>query len=168
VVLVQAPDEKGGLVVCPTRARDVLLSRMLSGSLDRRLAAGELPESGRLLAIRARHLASPEARNETSEAWGRLLARSSKRPSGRTARMPLCRKQISAARRDIEDLISLLGGSGPVASQGVATANAILRDGRGPVWSPLCPVDLRTAIRQAIACLNPPIFGLQQVDRHLQ
>jgi hypothetical protein len=166
--MVQAPDGQGGFVARPARIRDRLLSKMLSGSLDCRLASGELPESNLLLATRARHLVSSRARHQAASAWTRMLERSTGSRADRVPRVRPCEERISASRNDIEELIHLLESSGPVASRGVAIANALLEEGSGPVWNPRSEVDLRDAVREGIRLLNRPIFETQQVDGRLQ
>jgi hypothetical protein len=166
--MVQAPDDLDRFVARPARIRDRLLSQMLSGSLDRRLASGELPESNLLLAIRARHLVSSKARREAASAWTRMLERSTGSRGVRVPRVRSCEERISASRDDIEELIHLLESSGPVASRGVAIANALLGEGSGPVWNPRCAVDLRGAVQEGIRLLNPPMFETQQIDGRLR
>lgn len=168
VVMVQALNDQDLFVARPARIWDVLLSQMLSGSLDRRLASGELPESNLLLATRARHLVSSRARRETATAWTHLLERSTGPLNRRIRRIRPCDERIAASRIEIEALTLMLESSGPVASRGVAIANALLGEGSGPVWNPRCAVDLSSAIQEGIRLLNPPIFETSQVDGPLR
>jgi len=158
LALTEGSGEQGELVIRPQRRSEAILSRLLAAPLDRRLGAGEPPERTSLLATRARYLVSERGRLEAAEAWAGLLDKKSGGGKGRRLPVPSCSERIAAARSEIGELISLLESPRPVAARGVATANCVLADGTGPLWSRLCPVDLGDVIRRGIAQLTAPMF----------
>ena len=107
-VIVINPARAGALTVHQCRVIDRLLARVLSTSLDGRLAAGESPEDALLLAARARFLATPRRRAELARNWEHVLA-AARRPAAVPARaLPLRREAIMAAGPAIRELASRL------------------------------------------------------------
>jgi hypothetical protein len=133
---------------------DPALTRIRGTLLDRRLAAGDPPESGRLIARRARTLVVPARRQRLASDWGRLVTMAHKRPAT-PAHVPLCRDRIVAAEADIRDLQRALQVSAPVPARGVALAGNLLADGAGPLYNRNSRVDLRVAVQEAIQNLDP-------------
>jgi hypothetical protein len=121
--------------------------------LDSRLAEGDSPESGRLIALRARALVVPARRQQLASAWDRLVEMARERPAA--AHVPLRRDRIVAAEADIRELQRSLRASAPVPARGVAIASSLLADGAGPLYNRTSRVDLRAAVQEAIQHLDP-------------
>lgn len=138
------------LKACTARVRDRILARLGALSLDHRLAAGEPPESSRLLAVRATRIGTASSRRRLAEGWTRLLRLASRDAAIFTTRVPLAKPQIAAARSEIERLVELLTDERPVASRGVAMASQLLTE-PGPVYR-MGPHG--TALAQAVAEVN--------------
>ncbi len=142
------PSRHGG-----PRLWDRALASSRATVLDARLAAGVSPESGRLIALRARALVVPARRRRLAGDWDRLVRVARERPA--TARVPLRRDRIVAAEADIRELQRSLRASAPVPARGVAIASNLLTDGAGPVYNRNSRVDLRSAVQEAIRQLDP-------------
>src|ERR1700733_9304521 len=95
LVLTDSPGS-GQLVIRPAGITSRLLARLSGLSLDRRLAIGEAPESGRLLAVRAQQLAARRGRRELARHWEHLLE-AARRPSRSGTQAWLSRDKILAA-----------------------------------------------------------------------
>ena len=132
-----------------------LLARMFAFSLDRRLASGAQPESGRLLASRAIHLVSTPCRAALAQNWNHLVERASKPPVACSARVRLCRDRILSADDDIRAMTGALSTPYPAPARGVAIASWLLVDANGPLYHRHSTTDLRSALRMAIAELDP-------------
>jgi hypothetical protein len=133
---------------------DPALTRIRGTLLDRRLAAGTSPESGRLIALRARALVVPARRQQLASDWDRLV-RIAREPPATAARVPLCRDRIIGAEADIRELQRALRASAPVPARGAAIASTLLSDGAGPLYNRDSGVDLTAAVRAAIQHLDP-------------
>ncbi len=155
MLLVSDPTRAGGFVARPGSGWVRLLARLCAGPLDRRLASGRAPESGRLLAARAERLTSLAVRGSLARHWRDLSIQAASPPVPRNPRAPLCRARIIAADSDIRALTSALSTSLSVPAQGVAMANRLLSDGTGPLYNRSCPTDLSDALRQVIELLDP-------------
>jgi hypothetical protein len=154
---VRALKEPGQL---PPRQRrpwlwDPALTRIRGTPLDRRLAAGASPESGRLIALRARALVVPARRQRLASDWDRLVRIAREPPATAAKRVPLRRDRIVGAEADIRELQRALRASAPVPARGVAIASTLLSDGAGPLYNRDAGVDLRTAVQAAIQHLDP-------------
>ena len=131
------------------------LTRLFAFSLDRRLASGEAPESGRLMASRASRLVSPPERAALAQNWDHLVRRARRPPAGRTSRAPLCWERIMRARDDIGVMVSSLSAPVPTSVRGVAMASCLLSDANGPLYNRHSDADLVALLRQATAELDP-------------
>ncbi len=152
-VLVLADPSR--LVELPRRPWDRLRARLQASTLDARLAAGATPDHDRLLAVRAGLLVEPRYRATLARYWTELLDRA-RRPRGLAdPRIPLARGRVLAAEADIRELADDLRATRPVPPRGVALANLLLTDGTGPLYSRGARRDLRAAVRNAIAHLDP-------------
>ena len=141
----------------PSRVADRLLARLLGASLDRRLAAGCVPESSPLLAARAQHIVALRSRRRLARNWESLLRRARHGPATGHPGLPVCREPIIAAEPDVRELIRLLTAPLPVAARGAAMAVAPLTDATGPVYNPRSQVSLVAALAAAIAQLDPAL-----------
>jgi hypothetical protein len=143
------------------RLADRLLARVLSASLDRRLAAGVMPESSRLLAARARHITAIRRRQALARNWEHLLTvarRGTYHPA-----QPIRSAEIAAAEPVIRELARCLAVPLPVAARGVAMATALLTNANSPVYNSHSRVPLGPALAAAIAQLDPalPLLTLE-------
>jgi hypothetical protein len=154
VLLVWHPRPGEGLVSRPRRWWDRLEARVLAPSLDRRLAAGHAPESGRRLAARAVVLVSPDHRRALARNWEHLLDTVGGAGPA-PGRVPLCRHRIAAAEPALRAMVCALEAPLPVPAAGVARARLLLSDGAGPLYNRSCPVDLVEAVDQLIGELDP-------------
>lgn len=149
---------KGSGLLPPRQRRpwlwDPALTRIHGTPLDRRLAAGTSPESGRLIALRARSLVLPARRERLASDWDRLVRIARERPAT-AAHVPLCRDRIVGVEADIRELQRALRASAPVPARGVAIASTLLSDGAGPLYNRHSRVDLRAAVQAAIQHLDP-------------
>jgi hypothetical protein len=133
---------------CPGRF-DRLFAHLRSRTLDAQLAAGRAPETGRLLAIRAAMLTTPQARARLATYWEEVLS-SAAMPQGLlAARVSVATQQARVAEAGITRLVQALRAPQPVAAQGIALASELLRDGGGPLYNPASPRDLVTEVRNA-------------------
>jgi hypothetical protein len=137
------------------RPWDRLLARVRAPSLDRQLAAGCPPGSSRVLAIRAREIASPAARRELAQWWEYVLDQGRRPPVPRTPRAPLCRDRIAAAERDVREMLTVLAGPLPITARGAAMASSLLSDGTGPLHNRRSRPGLGAAVRQATRQMAP-------------
>jgi hypothetical protein len=144
-----------GLAERNVRARDVWGARLRASRLDRRLGAGEPPESSALLALRAQMLVRPAACRELARTLLRVLALASG-PSHATAMVRVSRHRVRAAAPELHALVDRLLADGPVSAYGVARLRTLLADGSGPVYHEECPDDLAARLRDVRAALDVP------------
>jgi hypothetical protein len=142
-----------GLVERKVRARDVWAARLRASRLDRRLGAGEPPESSALLAVRAQWLVRPAACRALARTLVRVLALAAG-PSRATAPVRVSRRRVRAAAPELHGLVDRLLAGGPVSAYGIAQLRALLADGSGPVYHGGCPDDLAARLRDARAALD--------------
>jgi len=154
VLVREGPAGSAGLAIRPAGVTARLLARLLGASLDRRLATGSAPESGRLLATRAQQIVAVGWRRELAGHWEHLLAVAA-RPTRSSAPAPLCRDRILAAGDAVHDLAARLRAPLPVRAGGVAAAQVLLTDAAGPVWNRRNPISLPDQLRQISAQLDP-------------
>ncbi|HEY2520703.1 MAG TPA: hypothetical protein VGJ19_11360 [Streptosporangiaceae bacterium] len=138
------------------RVTDRLLARAFGASLDRGLAAGAAPESGRRLAVRAQQLVALDRRRELARNWERLLAVAAGPPAA-GPRALLCRGRIAAAAAEVRDLAAHLRAPLPVAATGVAAARVLLTDAAGPLYNRRDRTELATRLREINAALDPAV-----------
>ncbi len=155
LLLLRDPDARHRFLARPTRFGDRIAARMLARSLDRRLAAGYVPESSCLLATRAQTLVSPEQRRALARWWEHLLEVTASQPPRPVRRLPLCRDRIMAAAPSVREMLVALEAPAPVPVRGVAMAGLLLCDGTGPLYNPLAPRDLQSAVREVTRQLDP-------------
>jgi hypothetical protein len=160
-LLVGHPHHPGSFISRSNSPWLRLLVRVLALSLDRQLASGSLAESNRLLAARAESIASLAARRTLAQSWQLLLDQTRRAPVPRSPRASLCRSRIIAAEGDIRAMMRALSISLPIPARGVAMASRLLSDGTGPVYSLNCSTDLRTALREVTAQLDPAVMLTQ-------
>jgi hypothetical protein len=132
-VLVDAGPGRG-LVALSRRHRDGVLARLHKDSLDSRLAAGEPPESGRLLAVRAAQITSPSARHRLARCWDEVVARARRAQVPFDPQVPVSRSQVDAAIREIQLVAGILRARRPVSAHGVALTTTLLTAPNSPVY----------------------------------
>lgn len=160
--LVLTDSRGAGLLAARScRIADRLLARAFGFRLDCRLAAGDSPDSSRLLAARAQDLVSAATREALAESWDHLLRKARRTPPPGDGVMTACRDRVVAAEPEVRELIAHLRTALPVTARGVAAASMLLKDGAGPVYYRRAPTDLRDALRLATAHLDPsvPLFA---------
>jgi len=154
-VLVLADSAGSGrLVIRPAGITSRLLARLFGLSLDRRLAIGEAPESGRLLAVRAQQLVMLRWRRELARHWERLLEVAG-RPQRSGAQAWLSRDRILPAEADVRELATQLRAPLPVRAAGVAAAHVLLTDATGPLYNRRNGAALTSQLREISAQLDP-------------
>jgi hypothetical protein len=141
------------------RPWDRLLARPRATSLDRQLAAGRSPGSGRALALRAQEISSPAGRRELARRWEHVLDLAGRPPAALTPRGPLCRGRVAAAERDVREMLAVLTGALPITARGAAMASVLLSDGTGPLHNRRSPLDLGAEIRHATRQMHPRTDG---------
>ena len=146
------PGPPGPWAAQRARVTDRLLARVFGVSLDRRLAAGEAPESSRPLAVRAQQIVALDRRRELARQWEHLLAVAAVPVRPRTL---LCRDRIVAATAEVHDLAGQLRAPLPVAAAGVAAARMLLTDATGPVWNRRYGGGLDERLRRVSSALDP-------------
>ena len=140
----------------PATVTDRLLARMFNTSLDRRLARGETPESGRLLASRAQQVVALCWRRELARQWEHLLAVAEDQPRAGVP-APLCRDRVLAAEEDVHALAAHLRTPLPVPAVGVAAAHILLTDATGPLYNRRDRSSLGDRLRHISAQLDPGV-----------
>ena len=129
-----------------------LLVRLRHDALDRALADGADPLRSPALALRARQLEAPREVKRVSTRLRSVLHELDHPTPGFTARIPVQRAQVAAARPFIANLLDHLDGLEHPRAAGVARARLVVVDGSSPVYAPSDPGALaRLAWRAADA-----------------
>ncbi len=136
------------------RARDRLIARWRSFTLDRALAAGAPPEDSAPLLLRAHALLDPRTRRDLGYSLRRILRQRSRTPSIGT-RVPVRRDAVAQARDGLDLLARRLLGDTPVAVRGVARVRVLLSDGSGSLFWDGSGDDLRARVEEAVEALDP-------------
>ncbi len=153
-LLLHDRHEPSRLVARPCRLVDRLLARACASGLDQRLAAGEAPESSRLLATRAEVLVSSACRRELARDWEHALALVRRAPSPRAPRLA-ARPELTDTEPEARAMLYRLSAQAPVAARGVATARLLLTDASGPLYNRRHPTALPDVLRAVSAQLDP-------------
>jgi len=126
--------------------------RFAQGALDRALADDARPARSPELALRARQLATPREARMVAERLRAILDDLDRPPHGLSARVPLQRAQIAAARPFLANLVDRLDDVEHPRAAGVARARLLVVDGDSPLYAPSHPGSLaRLAWRAADA-----------------
>jgi hypothetical protein len=142
-----------GLAERRIRARDVWGARLWAARLDRRLDAGEPPESSVALALRAQRLVRPAARSELARTLLRVLALAvGSTPTAAAVRVD--RGRVRSAAAELQCLVDRLVTGGPVSAYGVVQLRSLLADGSGPLYCRANPDDLGARLRDVRAALD--------------
>jgi hypothetical protein len=130
--------------------------RLHRPELDARLAAGEDASADPELALRAAQVEQPAARREVARALAGAVA-SAGGGFALTASVPVSRAAVEDARPELELLVALLEGDGPVRAPGVARVHQLLTDGASPLYAN-GNGGLRQAAQSALAALGPGAY----------
>jgi hypothetical protein len=156
-LLLVVPDGPPHLTALCNRWWVRLMARVQSSSLDRRLADGCSPESSGVLAARAQVLVSPVTRGALAQGWENVLRHAQKAPAMRDPRARLNRCGIIACERYIRDVQLTLSTPQPLPARGMAMMSCILSNGMGPLYGRRSPGDLKIALEEAMAQLDPSV-----------
>jgi hypothetical protein len=121
--------------------------------IDRRLAEGESARSSPDLALRARQLESQRWRRSLSAGIRRLIEDAESPPRPLSSAVPIQRRAIVCARRELEGLASVIEAGGAVAPGGLARVRLLITDGQSPLFSPSHDGAIGEAVRSARAAL---------------
>jgi len=113
--------------------------RLQRSTLDHRLAAGSGADGTPELALRARQLADVREARDIAARLDAILFELDHPPAGLTARVPLQREQIAAARPFLANLAQELRDVERPRPEGVAQARLLLTDGDSPLYAPAHP-----------------------------
>jgi hypothetical protein len=108
-------------------------------ALDRALAGGERAEASPLLALRAAQLTSPKEVRIVTERLESILRDADHPQPGFSARVPIQREQVIAARPFVANLVERLRAVEHPCAPGVARARLLLTDGSSPFYAPCEP-----------------------------
>jgi hypothetical protein len=114
--------------------------------LTRRLADGADSVESRELALRARQLTAPRMRRSIASSFEDVVARARRTGPLLTSQVPIDRKKVQAASRELEELAGRLRSPEPVRAQGVALALLLLTDPARPLHSGAGADELTAAI----------------------
>ena len=135
-----------------TTVAPALLVRLRRGTLDRALADGYDPFSSPALAVRAQQLEAPHEITLVAARMRSILHELDHPTPGFSARIPIQRAQVAAARPFIANLVERLATIEHPRAAGVARTRLLLTDGSSPVYAPFDPGALaRLAWRAADA-----------------
>jgi hypothetical protein len=109
-------------------------------------------------------LVSPVMRLELAQSWKSLLVQSRTPPTMRNPRVLLNREGIIAREADLCEMLNALTDPLPTPARGVAMVSCLLSDGAGPLYDRRRSVELGTALKEAIAQLDPST-SLRATDR---
>lgn len=121
--------------------------------LEERLAHGANPAADPRLALRARQLCSPSARNRIADALT-IALNETRKTFSISARLPLRRSDVRMCADDIVALAARLRDDEPIDPQGAAMASRLVFDGISPLYREGA-ITLRYAVRSARLALDP-------------
>ena len=122
-------------------------------ALTRALAAGAEPSSSPELARRAEQLTSPASRRKLADGLYGALRAAEAPPRPLSTVIAVQRREIVAAREEIERLAETLLAPGEVRAGGVALVEDLLTDSTSPLFTAGPDGELDRALRRAHAAL---------------
>jgi hypothetical protein len=133
--------------------------RWSSAALDSALADGADPDASDELALRARQLAEPKARERVAKAIERVIELSELVGRASPAqlaylRVPFRRQQVEAARPRLVQLVERLRAEEALSVRGLAMASQLVDDGRGPLYVHDTPDALEHAVEATLSAVN--------------
>ena len=137
--------------------RQRLEARLRAWTLDAALARGACPDSSVVLSLRARTLISRRMRHQLSRRLRHVLslAQRPSRPPHWT--VPVCRREVTRARAEVEALADRLISPDPVEATGVARVKMLVSDGSSPMYYRPRAAELEQALLEAIEALEPEL-----------
>jgi hypothetical protein len=102
-------------------------------------------------------LVSPATRRALAQSWENVLRLAQKPPAMRDPRARLNRCGIIACERHIRDVHITLSTPQPLPARGMAMMSCILSNGMGPLYGRHSPSDLKIALEEAMAQLDPSV-----------
>jgi len=142
-----AKPRRGGL-----RARISVLAHR--GRLDRLLAAGLDPVTSDELCLRAAQITRPSHREALASGLERALDAAERTGPRMSSAVPPAKREVRAARGALLDLCGALRVYPQVDPAGVALAQELLTDGRGPLYVKSRGDALERALRRAALALE--------------
>jgi hypothetical protein len=125
--------------------------------LDRQFASGVQSWASPSHAARALQLTNPRRRRFLARSLERLVEEAARPPlPARAASIRVCRSEVKEAREEVVAIVARLREPDPVDAHGIAALLELLRDGCGPVYVPLRPGALRSALQMVLDGLEPP------------
>jgi hypothetical protein len=125
--------------------------------MDRQLASGVPSWASPNHAAWALHLTSPGRRRSLARSLERLLEDAARPPvPTRATSIKPCGAQVIEAGDEVQAIVTRLRDPDPVDARGIAGLLELLRDGCGPVYVPLRPGALVSALRLLLDQLEPP------------
>jgi hypothetical protein len=156
-MLLLLSDVDKGIIARAATPWESFVARICAARLDRELAEGASPDASAALALRARTLLRPNMQCELGQQVARVLAEGTGPALRfRGSKVPVRRSSIQAAADMFRELIDRLTGPGPLPVNGIAMVRNLLTDGAGPIYHPGSAEELRGALEQALASLEPP------------
>jgi hypothetical protein len=102
-------------------------------------------------------LVSPVTRLALAQSWENVLRQARKPPALRDPRVRLNQRGIIACERCIRDLQTALSTPQPLPARGMAMMSSILSNGMGPLYGRRGPGDLKLALEETMAQLDPSV-----------
>ena len=133
---------------------DPLRVRWAGAHLDHRLAEGADPDSDRLLTLRAARLVTPPARARVATGLERVVATIDKPPTPFSAAVPVRRRPLRGARRELMSLAGDLRHMPAVRPHGVAMAGLLITDPCSPLYTATSSDEVVSAVHAATHWLN--------------
>jgi hypothetical protein len=122
-------------------------------ALDRELAQGGDPSSSAELGYRAEQLLSPRCRRSFASGIKRILEAAEEPSRSLTAAVPVCRREILAARGDLTDLSDVLRFEETLQVRGLALVEPFLTSAGSPLFHPNPDETLEHTVRRIRAAL---------------
>jgi len=113
-IVRQSPEIRKAERIVRRRHKELpgILAILFGHVLDRQLASGRPPASGRVVAARAEYLLSA-ARWELVQSWQQVLDQACRAPRARNPHAPLCRDRIIDAGGDVRTMLDVLSSRLP-------------------------------------------------------
>ena len=145
-------EEHNALGLRPVHARDRILARLRTMSLDEQLAAGTSPESNVLLALHAARLSQPSQRRRLA---GSLRAIALAAQRSRRTRAPIDREGVRLVLGELEAVATRLDTNEPIDVSGIARVPHAPRERRQPALSPIPSRSPATRAGVGPGCVRP-------------
>jgi hypothetical protein len=128
---------------------DHLRIHWMSSDLDRRLAEGADPDSDRLLKLRSARLLTPAARARVATGLEGVVASVGKPKTPFSAAVPVRRRAVRGARRELMALAGDLRCMHSARPRGVAMAERLVTDPCSPLYTATSSDEIVRGVRAA-------------------